>query len=79
MTTAARPAHERSLLARLSVAVWLGFLAYPLTAAYATPNRSVLHLVVVCVVAAVFCAAYIAYCALPEVRIAQEQGWMTLP
>lgn len=66
MTSKAQAAHGRSLLARLSVAVWLGFVAYPLTAAYTAPGRSVLHVAVVSVVALAFCAAYIAYCVLPD-------------
>jgi two-component system sensor histidine kinase DesK len=54
------------LPARLSVAVWLGFIAYPLAATYSDARDTTLHLVVVSAVAAVFSAAYLAFCALPD-------------
>lgn len=56
----------RSLRARLSVAVWLGFIAYPLVATYSDARDTTVHLVVVSVAAAVFSAAYLAFCALPD-------------
>lgn len=63
---ASQPPPGRSLRARLSPAVWLGFIALPLAAAYSDPRVGVLHLVVVGVVAATFSAVYLAYCALPD-------------
>lgn len=56
----------RPLRARLSMAVWLAFVAFPLVAAYTDPRDDFLHKTLVSIVAAVFCAAYITYCALPD-------------
>ncbi len=56
----------RPLRARLSMAVWLAFVAFPLVAAYTDPRDDFLHKTVVSIVAAAFCAVYITYCALPD-------------
>lgn len=46
--------------------MWLGFIAYPLSAAYTDPRIGLVHLAVVNLGAAGVCGAYIAYCALPD-------------
>ena len=56
----------RPLLARLSVALWLGFVAYPLSATFADAHVGVAHLAVVSAVTALLCATDIFYCALPD-------------
>ncbi|MHB1710423.1 MAG: hypothetical protein ACYCV7_03335 [Acidimicrobiales bacterium] len=56
----------RHLWGRLSSAVWLAFIVYPLAASYTDPRLGTFHLVVVSTVAAGFSAVYIAYCALPD-------------
>jgi two-component system, NarL family, sensor histidine kinase DesK len=56
----------RPLRARLSMAVWLAFIAFPLVAAYTDPREDFLHKTVVSIVVAAFCAVYIGYCALPD-------------
>lgn len=48
------------------MALWLGFIAYPLTATYSDPRIGVVHLGVVSAVTTVFCGLYVAYCALPD-------------
>ena len=65
----------RSLRLRLSMAVWLGFIAYPLAAAYSDPRAGPAHLAVVSAVAAVFCGLYVAFCALPDpARAEMDRG-----
>lgn len=61
--------------ARLSVAVWLGFIAYPLAATYSDARDTTVHLVVVSADAAVFSAAYLAFCALPDPTRARMDRW----
>ncbi len=60
------PTAGRPLWARLSVAVWLAFVAYPLSATYGASHVTSLHLAVVVATAALFCVVYVAYAALPD-------------
>ncbi|MDA8310276.1 MAG: sensor histidine kinase [Actinomycetota bacterium] len=56
----------RPLVVRLSIAVWLGFVAGPLSATFSDAHVGVAHLAVVSAVTALFCATDIFYCAMPD-------------